>query len=411
MTAEIISVGTELLMGQIVNTDAQYLAQQLSALGINLYHQSTVGDNLDRLVDAIRCAMSRADILILSGGLGPTADDLTKWGVAAYLGVDMVEDETSKRELEALFERRHYTLSPNNYRQVQFPRGTSILPNAVGTAPGCISERNGKAIIVLPGPPSELKEMFRRSVFPYLEQKCDRVLSSRMLRIFGIGESMVEHQLRDLIEAQTNPTIAPYADFVGVKLRVTARTKIGEDPNPLLQPVIDAIVERLGDAVYSTDDESLPQVCAKLLQASGATIAIAESLTGGAIASEFTEIPGISDRFREGIVCYSDEAKCRLGVPQATLDAHTAVSEETAIAMARVVRERAGTIWGVATTGVAGPGPNAIGQPEGLYFIAVSGPGGDTCQRFDSGAGGRARTRRSATLAAFDMLRKRLSAS
>lgn len=407
MTAEIISIGTELLMGQIANTDAQYIAQKLNELGINLYHQTTVGDNQDRLVECLSQAMDRSGIIITSGGLGPTEDDLTKWGVAQYLGVKMVEDAESKEHLENYFQHIKREISPNNYRQIMFPEGATIMPNSCGTAPGCICERDGKYIIVLPGPPHELKAMMEQSVMPYLEAKADRRIHSRVLRIFGIGESTVEYTLRDMIHNQTNPTIAPYAGFIEVSLRVTARTKLNEDPSGMIEPVIAQICDRLGEGVYSTDNEEMPQVVAKLLKQKRKTVAIAESLTGGAVCSEMVNVPGMSQYLLEGVVTYTNEAKERLGVSHETLTRYSAVSQQVAVEMAKCVRTRAGANIGLSTTGVAGPGTDANGNPEGLIYIGISDVNGDRAIRIESGWE-RRRIRHMAMLSALNELRKSL---
>ena len=408
MVAELISVGTELLMGQIVNTDAQYLAQQLSKYGIDLYHQSVVGDNMGRLTEAIGVAMKRCDLLILSGGLGPTADDLTKEAVAQYLGRKMVRDEPSWQAIEAYFERSGRVPTPNNFKQAEFPEGAVIFPNSCGTAPGCICEKDGGMIAVLPGPPHELKAMFELSLAPWLEAHMDKKIYSRVLRIFGKGESSVEHELRDMIDGQKNPTIAPYAAIGEVTLRVTAACKPDEDPEQLVSPVIEEICRRLGDVVYSTEGEALPQLVARLMAEKGKTLALAESLTGGMVASDLVEIPGVSRILLEGIVTYTDAAKERLGVRKETLEQYGAVSEQTACEMAEAVRRRAGSDYGLSTTGVAGPGPDEKGNPAGLVYVGIADQTGSraVCVRI---GGHRQRVRISAVLRALDVLRRALA--
>lgn len=410
MIAEVISVGTELLMGQIVNTDAQYLARELSAFGISLYHQTTVGDNQKRLVEAIETAFRRCDIIILSGGLGPTEDDLTKLAVAEFLGVPMVTDENSKKALQARAVAFHWNMTPNNLRQVEFPLGSIILPNSCGSAPGCICERDSKAIITLPGPPHELTAMFELSVAPYLQAKSNRQLYSRVLRIFGKGESTVEHELKDLINAQVNPTIAPYAALVEVTLRITASCGLDDDPKKLVEPVIAEIKRRLGDCVYSDNDEALAHVVARLLKEKGKTIAVAESLTGGLVADKLVEIPGISKYFIEGAVVYSNAAKERLGVSAATLSTYSAVSEQTAKEMARCIRLRAKTDLAVSTTGVAGPGADEMGNPEGLVYIGIADETGERAIKLQLG-GNRQRTRMYSCLSALNQVRLLLEAT
>lgn len=407
MIAEIITVGTEILMGQILNTNAQYMAQKMSEWGINLYHQSTVGDNMDRLTATLREALLRADVVILSGGLGPTEDDLTKWAVADVLGVSMEEDADSRTTLEKYFENSEHKLTPNNYRQVLFPKGAKIIPNQNGTAPGCICETNGRAVIVMPGPPHELQPMMEYGVLPYLEKQSQRRMASKVLRIFGIGESAVEHELKDLIDAQTNPTIAPYAKLGEVSLRITASVAEGEDPMELIQPVADQICDRLGNAVYSCDDESLPELITRLAGEKSVTIAVAESISGGLISSDLVDVPGASKYFLEGVVCYTNAAKIRLGVSKETLEKHTAVSAEVAKEMANAVRIHSGADFGVSVTGVAGPGEDENGHPAGLIYVGVA---DSICvksfeYRF---TGKRARLQRVACLAALDELRKAL---
>lgn len=407
MIAEIITVGTEILMGQILNTNAQYMAQKMSEWGINLYHQSTVGDNMDRLTATIREALSRADVVILSGGLGPTEDDLTKWAVADVLGVPMEEDAPSRVTLEQYFVNADRKPTPNNYRQVLFPKGAKIIPNQNGTAPGCICEIDGKAIIVMPGPPHELRPMLQYGVLPYLEKRSNRRMASKVLRVFGIGESAVEHELKDLIDAQTNPTIAPYAKLGEVSLRITASVVEGEDPMILIQPVVDQICERLGDAVYSCEDESLPELVARLAKEKSATIAVAESISGGLISSDLVDISGASKYFLEGVVCYTNAAKIRLGVSEETLQQHTAVSAEVAKEMANAVRIHSGADFGVSVTGVAGPGDDEDGHPAGLMYVGIANSSSTKSFEFRF-TGQRARLQRVASLAALDELRKAL---
>lgn len=409
MIAEIITVGTEILMGQILNSNAQYLALKMSELGVNLYHQSTVGDNMLRLTEAIHQALSRSDFLVLSGGLGPTEDDMTKWAVADVLGVELKEDAKSKAELESYFSNMGRTISPNNYRQILFPEGASILPNPNGTAPGCICETNGKAIAILPGPPHELKPMMEQYVAPYLQKRSHRRMKSQILRIFGIGESTLEYELRDLIHGQSNPTIAPYAKIGEVSLRITASGEENEDPQTLIDPVVNEICHRLGNSVYSLNDESLPDVVFKLLREQNKTIALAESISGGLVASELVAQPGISHYLLEGIVCYSNDAKIRMGVSAQSIEQYTAVSEEVAREMAGTIRTRAGADFGAAVTGVAGPGPDENGHPAGLMYVAVAGEKGVQSVKLQF-TGTRARLRMVAALAVLDELRKFLQA-
>lgn len=407
MVAEIVCVGTELLMGQILNTDAQFMASRLAELGINLYHQVTVGDNPLRLREALETALSRADVVITSGGLGPTRDDLTKETAASLLGFSLEYDPASLQMLEERFRTFGREMTPNNLKQAMFPKNSFILPNPNGTAPGCIMEKNGKAIILLPGPPRELVPMFNDSVMPYLEKRNNTKLYSRILRIFGMGESAVEYALRDLIENQTNPTIAPYALLSEVTLRITARCADTAEGEKLIQPVIDEIKSRIGDVIYSFDGEPLERVCADYLAKNGKTLAVAESCTGGLIASTLIGIPGSSNWFLEGAVTYSNAAKMkRLGVQEATLQQYGAVSRETAKEMAEGMRTSSGADYALATTGIAGPDGGTEEKPVGLVYIALASDGETAVKEFRF-TGDRAKIRHSATLNALDFLRRK----
>ncbi len=408
MTAEIISVGTELLMGNIVNTNAQYISQRLADLGVDCYLQTTVGDNHDRLEEAVRRGLERADILILTGGLGPTADDLTKETVSDAFGRELVLDEASLEHIRTRFARMCRNMTPNNVKQAMFPRGCMILPNPNGTAPGCIVEENGKAAILLPGPPNEMVPMFDASVAPYLEGRSGYSLYTKMLRIFGKGESTVEYELKDLMQAQTNPTIAPYALNGEMKLRVTARCHKGENGEELVAPVIKAIHERLGDVIYSDDGLELHETAANLLKEKGLTLALAESCTGGMLASRFVSIPGSSQWFLEGCVTYSNRAKVnRLGVAEETLEKFGAVSEETALEMARGVLGTSGADVGLSITGIAGPDGGTAEKPVGTVFIGLA----THAKSFAVGlhiTGGRERVRNTTCLHACDILRRNI---
>ncbi len=406
MIAEILSVGTELLMGNIVNTNAQYISQKLCDLGVNCYFQTTVGDNHDRLVAAVETALSRADILILTGGLGPTADDLTKETIADAFGRELVLDPASEQHIHARFARMGREMTPNNLKQAMFPRGGIILPNPNGTAPGCIVEEGEKAAILLPGPPKEMAPMFDASVMPYLEKRSGHMLFSHVVRVFGMGESEAEYRLRTLMERQSNPTIAPYALSGEMKLRVTARCKSAEEGERIMAPLIDEIKETLGSVVYSIDDQELHEVCAALLREHGATLAVAESCTGGMIASKLVSVPGISAYFIEGVVTYSNDAKIRrLGVRPETLAAHTAVSAETAREMAEGIRRTSGASLGVATTGIAGPDGGTVEQPVGLVYIALASESGTAVQELRL-TGSRERIRNVASLHALNLIRR-----
>lgn len=407
MKAELISVGTELLLGQILNTNAQFLSRRLSLIGVDVYHQITVGDNPQRLKDALAEAFARSELVILTGGLGPTADDLTKETVAAYFGLEMREDPQSRADLEAWFSKSGREMTPNNLKQAAFPAGSHILPNARGTAPGCIVEKDGKIAAVLPGPPYEMSQMYEKYVEPFLKQRCLAGIHSRVLRLFGIGESSCEYQLRDLMQS-ANPTVAPYAGFGEVTLRLTVKCENDEDPGSWLDPLEQEIRSRVGQYVYAAGEEKLQAVVARLLCEKEKTLAVAESLTGGMICAQLVECPGVSAALLEGCVAYSNEAKMRtLGVREETLRAHGAVSQQTALEMAEGVRRRAGADFGLATTGIAGPGGATAEKPVGLVYIACAWQGGQTAMELRL-RGDRERIRTLAALNALHLLRRQL---
>jgi len=409
MIAEIVSVGTELLMGQVVNTDAQFIAQRLAPLGFQVFYHTTVGDNVKRLTAVVHQAVERSDVVVFTGGLGPTDDDLTKETVAAAFGMTVEPVPEEVERLTKYFAARGYAMTPNNYKQASFPKGALILKNDFGTAPGCILSAGGKTAVLLPGPPRELFPMFQNYVMPYLERMTGARLYSRELRIFGMGESSGTYQLKDIIDAQTNPTVAPYVKTGEVTLRVTALCQSDEEGETLVQPMIGEIVARLGDVVYSTAGESLPETCARLLKGDGATLAIAESCTGGMIASEFVAIPGCSNFLLEACVAYSEAAKTRcLGVSPELLKTFGAVSEECARAMAEGMRGMSGADFALATTGFAGPDGGTEAAPVGTVFLALASPDGTEVKRVQL-HGERTRIRELASLHALDLLRRRLS--
>ena len=408
MIAEIVSVGTELLMGQVVNTDAQYIAEGLAPLGFQVYYHTTVGDNAKRLTAVVHQAVERSDVVVFTGGLGPTDDDLTKETVAAALGLTVEPIPEEVERLTQLFVARGYEFTPNNLKQASFPRSAVILPNAFGTAPGCIMTAEDKTAILLPGPPRELFPMFKNHVMPYLERLSGNKLYSRELRIFGKGESSATYELRDIIETQTNPTVAPYVKTGEVTLRVTALCQNDAEGEALVQPMINTILARLGDVVYSTTGESLPEACARMLTDKGLTLAVAESCTGGLLASDLVAIPGCSNFLIEGCVAYSNEAKMRrLGVTQETLSSFGAVSEACAREMAEGIRAASGADYALATTGFAGPDGGTEENPVGTVYLALASREGTEVKRIRL-FGERARIREIACLHAFDLLRRTL---
>ena len=409
MKAEILAVGTELLMGQIANTNAQYISSKLPDVGIGVYYHDVVGDNPERLKQCLALALSRSDVIIMTGGLGPTQDDLTKETVAEAVNRKLVLDQESLDVMTAFFEKRGRTMTSNNVKQAYLPEGSIIIRNKNGTAPGCIIEEDGKVIVMLPGPPSEMKPMFDDSVMPYFAARSEFRLESRFLRIFGIGESAMEDMLIDMIDAQTNPTIAPYAKDGEVTLRITARYDKDSHGADLITPVENEIRRRLGDAVYSNDNSNLEEVAAHLLMHCGMTLSLAESCTGGLIAARLTEIPGISSVFERGVVTYSNQSKVEmLGVKQETLTRYGAVSEQTAMEMAQGVRRISSTDLGISVTGIAGPDGGTAEKPVGTVYIALAHANGVEARRLDLW-GSRSRIRNVAALHVFDMLRRHLT--
>lgn len=371
MNAEIISVGTELLLGQVVNTDAALVARELSALGINLLYSSVVGDNPERLRHAVETALSRSDLLVMTGGLGPTADDLTKETVAAAAGKRLVLHQESLDRILNYFNAA--TVTKNQEKQAWLPEGCTVLRNDNGTAPGCAFQaENGSTVIMLPGPPSELEPMLKNQAVPYLRQGQDSVIVSHNVHIYGRGEAPVAQMMDDMMDGE-NPTLAPYAKEGECYLRVTAKAGDEAAADKMCQPLIEEIKSRLGDFVYSVDVETLEEVVVAELTRQGKTLATAESCTGGLLAKRITDIPGSSAVFHMGCVTYANEAKeALLFVPHEILEAHGAVSEETARAMAEGIVRRSGSSIGVGITGIAGPDGGTAEKPVGLIYIALS---------------------------------------
>jgi competence/damage-inducible protein CinA-like protein len=315
MKAEILCVGTELLLGDIVNTNAQYIAKRLAELGITVYHQTVVGDNPKRLKEAYKLAFNRADLVINTGGLGPTKDDLTKEIAAEYFGKKLILNEEELKKIEGYFIKINRKMSESNKKQAYLPENSTIIPNKNGTAPGCIIDEKGKIVVLLPGPPREMKPMFENTVIPYLKKYENGVLYSKVLRVIGVGESAAEEMMRDIIDSQTNPTIATYAKDSEVTFRITAKGDNDKQAKKMIEPMESEIRKRLGDNVYAEGETCLENVLAEMLVNKNITIAAAESCTGGMVSSKLINYPGISSVFMEGAVTYSNEAKMhRLGV-------------------------------------------------------------------------------------------------
>lgn len=411
MTAEIICVGTELLLGNIVNTNAAFLSEKLAYLGINCYFQTVVGDNRDRLLSVINTALSRADILIFSGGLGPTEDDLTKETVAEALGKKLIRDKWAEQEIVDYFALRGRIPTDNNWKQADVIEGCEILYNKNGTAPGIFVSEGEKTVILLPGPPLELKSMFTDSVMPKLQQKCGQVFYSQTVKIVGPGESSVETQILDMLNTQENPTIAPYAKTGEVHLRVTARAKDEKEAREKTAPVVEELYRRFGNAVYTTDaDETLEMALTKLLIKKKYTMTTAESCTGGMIAARMVNAPGVSAVLKSGFITYANEAKEELlGVSHDTLEKFGAVSRETAEEMAEGAVKAAHTDVAVAVTGIAGPDGGTKEKPVGLVYIGVNVRGNVEVREYHF-SGSRQKIRESVTAAALTFLREKLLA-
>ena len=411
-TAELIAVGTELLLGNIANTDAQMISEGLSALGINVYYHTVVGDNPERLKAAIEIARKRADILITTGGLGPTCDDLTKQTLAEVFGRKLYFHPETAERIRRMFRERfgvEKEITENNFQQAMLPEGCEILVNDWGTAPGVAFEQDGVHVIMLPGPPNECTPMFRYRAVPYLKKLGDGVIVSRSLRIFGAGESEVESILRERMNELTNPTLAPYAKTGEVELRITAKAEDEETARAMLAPVEREVREKLGAIVYGTDVHSLEEEVLHLLSRRGLTLGTAESCTGGWIAKRMTDLPGSSGVFRGGVVSYCDAVKANvLGVPEALLKEKDAVSPEVAKAMAEGARRVLGCDLAVSSTGVAGPGSDDRGNPEGLVYLALATKDGTFLRVMEHGRG-RERIRVTAGHHAFDMVRRYLT--
>lgn len=373
MVVELVSVGTELLLGNIVNTNARYLSEKCAMLGLSVYYQTTVGDNEERLAEVIKTALNRSDIVILNGGLGPTEDDLTKETCAKVMGLPLVTDQHTKERLKEYNKgRKKEDLPESNWKQAVIPEGAVVFDNGNGTAPGLVVEQNGKTVILVPGPPNELYPMMEKQICPYLQKKNEEVILSQMVKICGFGESKVEEMILDLIDKQTNPTLATYAKQGEVHLRVTARAATEEEAKKLLKPMVKEIKKRFGEAVYTTDEkETLTDVVVKLLKKHELTVTTAESCTGGLLAGTLVGVPGVSEVFREGFVTYSNKAKRKLlDVSKSTLKKYGAVSAQTAKEMAKGGVFATDTDICVAITGLAGPDGATPEKPIGLVYIA-----------------------------------------
>ncbi|MCH5248613.1 MAG: competence/damage-inducible protein A [Lachnospiraceae bacterium] len=411
MIVEIISVGTEILLGNIVNTNAAYLAEKCAALGLSCYYQDVVGDNEERLMSVIRTALSRADILLLSGGLGPTQDDLTKEVAARALGRNLYMHEQSKEMIASFFSSRGIEITENNWKQAMMPEGAIVVENPNGTAPGVIIEDNGKHVVLMPGPPNELIPMFENAIMPYLNELEPGIIYSQTVKICGVGESKAESMVEDLINAQSNPTIATYAKTGEVHLRVTARAEDEKEAKKLVKPIVKELKTRFGNNVYTThEDVTLENAVVDLLTANHLTVSTVESCTGGMLAARLINVPGVSEVFKTGYITYSNKSKRKiLGIKKPLLEKYGAVSSEVAKEMAKGAALYAKADVAVGITGVAGPDGGSDEKPVGLVYIACS-----VCGRIDVKeyhfSGNRMKVRESSVSAALSLMRESILA-
>ena len=408
MNAEIISVGTELLLGETINTDAADVARVLSEYGINVFWQTVVGDNRPRLEHAVRVAKERSDIIITTGGLGPTCDDLTKEVVAAAFGKQLVLFPEEEARLRELYRQRNTYMTENHLQQVYLPEGCEVLVNDWGTAPGCAFEAEDTLVIMLPGPPLECGPMVEHRVRPLLAKRSDSLILSHSVRIFGIGEGTMEFRLRDLMNSMTNPTLAPYAKEGETLVRITAKAKTEAEAEAMIAPWIERVRQELGEFAYTVDAENIQSYATRRLIESGKTIAVAESCTGGLVGDLITNTPGASEVFLGGLIVYTDEMKKRLlGVDADVLEEYGAVSREVAVQMAEKAREKVGTDLALSLTGLAGPGDDGV-HTVGTVFVALAAPEQTYVRRLYKDKWGRERIKHAAANHAFDMLRRYL---
>ncbi len=414
MVTELIAVGTEILLGNIVNTNSAYLSEKCAELGLAVYYQSVVGDNPERMKNVIKTALERSDVIILTGGLGPTEDDLTKEITAEVMGFPLVEDIHTRELMEAYlreYEKNHpqHRITKNNYKQTMVPEGSLVLDNHNGTAPGLIMEKNGKTAILLPGPPNEMIPMFEEAVYPYLRKNQPEIIYSRMVKICGIGESQVAEEIQDLIEKQSNPTIAPYAKTGEVHLRVTARAKNEKKCKEMIKPVVRELEKRFGSNVFATKEEkSLEEAVVDILKEKNMTLSLAESCTGGAVAARIVNVSGASEVLMCGYVTYTNRAKrACLGVKKSTLKKEGAVSAKCAREMAKGGAKAAKTDVCLSVTGLAGPGGGTGETPVGTVFMGCTCAGKTAVREFHF-TGNRSRVRGQAVAQALNFIRDSL---
>jgi nicotinamide-nucleotide amidase len=409
-SAEIVTIGTEMLLGDLVDTNTAWISQRLAELGVAIYRHTTVGDNPERIVEALREASSRSTLVITTGGLGPTSDDLTNACLSTLTGREMVEYPEAREHVDEMFKRFGRKPTENNYKQALFPIGTELIPNPVGTAMGALVEWEGTLFVTLPGVPAEMKSMFGETLEPLVRARSDGSIVSKTLHFAGIGESALAEKVQEFLDAR-DPTVAPLAGQGRVRLRITTRAATEEEALDKISPVEREILSRLDDFYYGQGDETLEGAVARLLQERDATLALAESCTGGLLAKRLTDMPGSSAYFTEGLVTYSNEAKERLlGVPHALLLEYGAVSEPVARAMAEGARTVSGADYGLSVTGIAGPDGGTEEKPVGLVFVGISDARGTFAEKLDFSAWARSRDsiRERSTNRAFDLLRHHL---
>ncbi len=407
MRVELLTVGTELLLGDILNSNSQYLAKKIAESGFNLHFQTVVGDNEARILECLKIAFKRSDMVITTGGLGPTDDDITKETCAKFFNKNLILDQQSLEKIQKIFSQRNIQMLEINKKQAYFIEGSKILENNFGSAIGCYLENEGKHLVILPGPPSEMIPMFEEQVAPYLKSLQNAIFFSNYINIFGIGESSVNEVVKDLL-TQSNPVLTPYAKDSYVKLRIAAAASSENTAQVEINKMKKEIYSRLGDYIFSEGNQSLEEVVQEKLEKNKYTISTAESCSGGLLAAKLVNLPGISNTFIEGIIAYSNSAKARtLGIPENIIIKYGAISKKTAKYMARNVALINNTDIGISTTGIAGPGNDSTGKPVGLVYIGLYIRGKEYYQELNL-FGTRNKIREMTTLYALDYLRKNL---
>jgi nicotinamide-nucleotide amidase len=409
MISSILSTGTELLFGQVVNTNTSYLTKELNTIGHDVFYHFTVGDNLNRMKEILLYALGKSDIVIITGGLGPTQDDITRDLVSDIMDEELILDNDSLIHIEKFFSKINKVMTENNIRQAYLPKNSIILDNEIGTAPGFIVEKNGKIIVCLPGPPKEMIHMFKYKALDFLKSKTESIIYWKLLRFFGIGESSLENELMDLIIKQTDPTIATYVKDGEVMVRVTSKKKTTEEAKILVDDMCAQIKKRLGEYLYSEDDEELVSVVVKALIENNISLSSCESCTGGLFAAAVTDIPGASAIFNRGIVAYCDDAKIsELNVDPKIIEKFGAVSFETAKAMVIGLENKTGSRICISVTGIAGPTGGSIEKPVGLVYISLIFDGELLCEEFKLRSNARQWIRGYTVLLMFNMIFKLL---